>query len=384
MRIDEDEAVIVRRIFEMSAAGFSLKKIAKQLNEEGVPPPRGTKKKTRPSWVYTAIREMLRRDLYRGRIVWNRRKFKKRPGSNARVSVLRPESEWVITEEPDLRIVSDELWNRVEERRRTVAEKHPGLKPGLLHRAATVPYLFSGLLKCAECGANLTILTGRGKDRKAASYGCPHQFNRGTCSNDLYQRRDRLEETFLSGLQGALQDDKVIDEALAKVLKAVTLAESEQTGAIRDVRAKQSEIERELGNLTDAICKSGGSEFLLRAMQVKEAELTSLTADLQRLGSGGSGSIDREVLRSRIQRRISELPALLNRDPVRAKAELQKHVSEIRMVPTESDGKRFYVAEGEWDMLPQMKGGSQLVDSEESPYFRDVAGAGFEPATFGL
>jgi len=70
--------------------GLSLKGIAKQLNAEGVPPPRGTKKKTKPSWVYTAVGEMLRRDLYRGRIVWNRRKFKKRPGTNKRISVLRP------------------------------------------------------------------------------------------------------------------------------------------------------------------------------------------------------------------------------------------------------------------------------------------------------
>jgi DNA invertase Pin-like site-specific DNA recombinase len=387
LRIDEEEAAVVRRIFEMSAAGFSLKRIAKQLNGEGVPPPRGTKKKTRPSWVFTAIREMLRRDLYRGRIVWNRRKFKKRPGTNKRVSVLRPESEWVITDEPELRIVPDDLWNRVQERRLTVAAKHPGVKPGLLHRAATVPYLFSGLLKCGECGecgANLTILTGRGKDRKSASYGCPHHFTRGTCSNDLYQRRDRLEETLLSGLQRFLLDDDVIDETLAKVLKAVTLAESEQTGAIRDLRAKQIEIGRELRNLTDAICKSGRSEFLLRAIRSKEAELSSLTIDLRRLCSGASTNIDREDLRSRIEEEVADLPALLNIDPVRAKAELQKHLSGIRMVPTERNGNRFYVAEGEWDMTPEMKTGSQLFDSEENPYFRMVAGAGFEPATFGL
>jgi DNA invertase Pin-like site-specific DNA recombinase len=174
LRIDKGEAEIVRRIFEMSAACVSLKKIAKQLNEEGVPPPRGTKKKTRPSWVFTAIREMLRRDLYRGRIVWNRRKYKKKPGSNKRISVLRPESEWVITEEPELRIVSEELWNRVQARLRETVENHPGMKPGLLHRAATVPYLFSGLLKCGDCGANLTILTGRGKEGKRAAYGCSH------------------------------------------------------------------------------------------------------------------------------------------------------------------------------------------------------------------
>jgi site-specific DNA recombinase len=42
LEIDGDEAAIVRRIFEMSAAGKSLKGIAKLLNAEGVQPPRGS------------------------------------------------------------------------------------------------------------------------------------------------------------------------------------------------------------------------------------------------------------------------------------------------------------------------------------------------------
>jgi site-specific DNA recombinase len=59
LQIDEEEAAVVRRIFQMSASGLSLKVIAKELNADGIPPPRGTKKKIQSSWVYTAIREML-------------------------------------------------------------------------------------------------------------------------------------------------------------------------------------------------------------------------------------------------------------------------------------------------------------------------------------
>jgi hypothetical protein len=55
--------------------------------------------------VYTAIREMLRRELYIGRIVWNKRRYVKKPGTNKRISVIRPEKDWVIVEEPSLRIV---------------------------------------------------------------------------------------------------------------------------------------------------------------------------------------------------------------------------------------------------------------------------------------
>lgn len=116
LEIDEEEAEVVRRIFEMSASGISLKKITAALNVEGVAPPRGSKQRARPSWVYTAIREMLRRELYIGKIVWNKRKFKKRPGTNKRISELRPENEWVVAEDPGLRIVSQELWDRVQRR----------------------------------------------------------------------------------------------------------------------------------------------------------------------------------------------------------------------------------------------------------------------------
>ena len=54
------------------------------------------------------------------------------------------------------------------------------------------------------------------------------------------------------------------------------------------------------------------------------------------------------------------------------------------MTPSEADGKAFYVAEGEWNMFGGLKNGPQLTDGEEGQYFRMVAGAGFEPATFGL
>jgi site-specific DNA recombinase len=69
--INETEAVVVREIFEMFAMGLSLKKIAKFLNAKCVPPPR-SKSSNRGTWCPTAIRAMLKRELYTGEIVWNR------------------------------------------------------------------------------------------------------------------------------------------------------------------------------------------------------------------------------------------------------------------------------------------------------------------------
>jgi hypothetical protein len=64
--IDPGQAAIVRRIYELYGAGYGIVRIAKRLNAEGVAPPRAR------GWAPSAIREMLRRDLYRGVVLWNR------------------------------------------------------------------------------------------------------------------------------------------------------------------------------------------------------------------------------------------------------------------------------------------------------------------------
>ena len=103
----------VRHIFEMAASGTSLRKIAKTLNREKIAPPRRPKKEN-PSWCPTAIHAMLRREMYSGRVIWNRSRFVKSPGTNKRMSRPRPRSEWRVIERPELRIVCGELWERVQ------------------------------------------------------------------------------------------------------------------------------------------------------------------------------------------------------------------------------------------------------------------------------
>lgn len=60
IEIDEEAAKVVRSIFEWYAAGWSLGRIARRLNADAVPPPRGHGKRTRPGWLYSALRAMVR------------------------------------------------------------------------------------------------------------------------------------------------------------------------------------------------------------------------------------------------------------------------------------------------------------------------------------
>jgi site-specific DNA recombinase len=117
-QINEGQAAVLRRIFELTAQGYGLVRIAKLLNAEAVPPPRRTGR-LGPGWAPSAIREMLRRELYRGVITWNRTRRVDRGGTRTKVD--RPPSEWLTFEAPELRIVDEPLWTAVQAR---LEEKH--------------------------------------------------------------------------------------------------------------------------------------------------------------------------------------------------------------------------------------------------------------------
>jgi hypothetical protein len=115
--INDEQAEVIRIIFELFAQGWSPRAIAKHLNDAGIPSPRGGK------WLQSAIYGdpdvgygILNNPLYSGRFVWNRRECRKNPDTGKRVHVRRDESEWITTEMPDLRIVSEQLWAKVKAR----------------------------------------------------------------------------------------------------------------------------------------------------------------------------------------------------------------------------------------------------------------------------
>src|SRR5690606_3887343 len=104
--IREDQAEIVRPIYAEYLAGRSPREIVAGLNRDRVPSPRGR------TWAASAVAGDVRRGIgilanpiYAGRQVWNRSRWVKHPDTGRRVRQERPQSEWVVTEHPELAIV---------------------------------------------------------------------------------------------------------------------------------------------------------------------------------------------------------------------------------------------------------------------------------------
>ncbi len=123
------QATVVQRIFQMRAAGRSYRDIAKTLNDEGVPPPRGRQKdsrKRRNGWAMSGVRSMLQNSKYAGRWTFGARAWKKSPTTGKRV--VRPgESPMVEVELPELRIVDEQTWSLVQARNDEARKRYAAL-----------------------------------------------------------------------------------------------------------------------------------------------------------------------------------------------------------------------------------------------------------------
>ncbi|WP_375782567.1 recombinase family protein [Silvibacterium bohemicum] len=352
--VNPEEAKIVIEIFTMSANGYSLKRIVAVLNSRALPPPRGRKNNTINSWAPTCIREMLRNEIYIGRRKWNQKMYIKRPGTNKRVARAREEGDWIWKDCPEFRIVSDELWARVQQRQRILKERYA--KSGRVSRGAHSAHLLSGLLICSECGGQLIVISGTGK---YTTYGCSRAFNRAVCSNRAKIKEAHLEGKLFAQLHTAFNTSEVFDSLVESLIQF----QMELLAGTKSAKRIQ-EIETQLRNLIGELAQIGGSQALRAAIREREEELRGLQA----LKSNRKELSPAEIAK-KVQEALQDIPALFKVDPLLAKAKLAEHLDRITMCP-QPDGT--YLVEGEWDLLgaafaPQM-----------------VAGVGFEPTTFGL
>lgn len=140
LKINEEEAKIVKEIFESYVyKGIGTTKIAWNLNDRGI-----RTKKTKSKWVQTSIVRMLKNPIYTGRVT-NKKSEVTDFITGTRKEL--PEEEWIVVERPEMRIISDELFNRAQE---ILAQRSNEFK--LNNKREKTEYVLSTLIYCKHCG----------------------------------------------------------------------------------------------------------------------------------------------------------------------------------------------------------------------------------------
>jgi site-specific DNA recombinase len=184
----EEKAAVVRRLFDSFAAGSSMMDLARQLNKEAIPCPRGGR-----GWSDRTIRYMLQNPIYVGRLEYGKSSVnspqKKRLLGRHKTVYGAP--RWAVVPDSVTPVVAPELWQTVQ---RLMGSRSQ--RAGFCARAASSSYLLTGIMKC-PCGYNYAGHTARGVDW----YRC--RSLPGVCTQKAI-RADQVEQAVMDGLRAEL------------------------------------------------------------------------------------------------------------------------------------------------------------------------------------
>lgn len=355
-QINPEQARTIVKVFEMYASGFGLAGIAKSLNAAHVPPPHGG----RLGWCPTALRDILRRELYRGVVYWNRTQTIQRGGT--RRQRKRPESQWLRIEAPECRIVSEVLWEQVVARNAANQRAYlRGEKGRLLSRPTgedqRSAYLLSSLAKCVTCGGSIVAIKRTAKrGRPRTVYACAYHHKRGKaiCTNNIEVRQDILDSAILHAMNEAI-DARVLEASVAQALARLRAEQTQLPDRRLALERELSLVQTRIHHLVEAIANRGGSEEIYRPLHLEETRKKTLVADLAQLDAmADTISLDEKRIVRTIRERLGDLPALFGRHVPLARQMLRKLLDgHIHCEPIQEGGRPGYrfTATGTFDRL---------------------------------
>ena len=196
--IDPEAADVVRRIYDMALEGYGLAEIANALGADGIVNPTyywrskgvnrsGSKSTLEPTkWGHTTIKKILTLQEYCGDVI-NFKSYSKSYKMKRRIE--NPEKNRAIFLNVHEPIIDRATWEKVQTMQKGTRRKKPTV--------TQEPSVFSGRLKCPECGGNLNFHFNQ-KNHDIKYFSCQnHNSGLRKCSATHYIRLDFLEQVVL-------------------------------------------------------------------------------------------------------------------------------------------------------------------------------------------
>ena len=196
--IEPEAAAVVRRIYQMTLDGYGLAEIATALGTDGIVNPTyywrsrgvnrsGSKSTVEPTkWGHTTVKKILTLQEYCGDVI-NFKSYSKSYKMKKRIE--NPEENRAIFLNVHEPIIDRATWEKVQALTQGTRRKRP--------KVTQEPSVFSGYLKCPECGGNLNFHFNQG-NHDIKFFSCKnHNSGLRKCSATHYIRLDFLERVVL-------------------------------------------------------------------------------------------------------------------------------------------------------------------------------------------
>ena len=294
--IDEEAAHIVRMIFDLYLKGSGIRTIVRCLNEKGIPNPSAYKQQQGLNyrsraiggsalWSDKTVRRTLRDEMYIGNMVQGKRR---KISYKDKAILACDEIDWIRVEGTHKAIIRPEDFARVQR-----MLKH-GAKTSSVSGETD---LFSGLLKCADCGHALIKKTNRNPDKTYIYYRCSSHCKCKTACSAHTIRYEKLYSAVLATIQRMVTVAVSADEVLKEMRPHPSGAE--RADIKKQIQAQEESLEKVRQLLADLYpdYKSGllNKDQYLMNKQKMEQEQHRLTQCIKRLKTASNDPSDRSA-----------------------------------------------------------------------------------------
>jgi DNA invertase Pin-like site-specific DNA recombinase len=283
IRICEDQAAWVRKIFEWFLAALSLHKIVAKLVAEDAPKNR---RAMATGWSVQQVRRILRNEKYIG--IWKWMQTTGISNSSGKKKRIPAQSHDTVTRlRPELRIVDQVTWDLAQARIAKLklkyanpsgkASKKTGAKRPKNPAAVHPRTLLGGAMICARCGAPMWVATSR----KIRHYYCSGR-RKGVCPATFVVPAEIAEETVVSKLTGLVADwPDWICEVHKLLLRYLEEQVAEKPGIQEKNQRRLAELRKQIGNFNHAIANGGAaSTSIMNSLLSAERDAAELEAKL--------------------------------------------------------------------------------------------------------
>ena len=287
---DEQTAPVVQRIFERAAKGDSSRKIALDLNADGIIPPLKYRVLYRDEfsqegaarasdvWNYTTVKRILKNPVYLGHTLLGK---SKKVSVKSKKKVPVPRDDWAVTENTHPPLVTKQLYERAQQNLGRGSRDYRSYDQ-------VRKSIFSGIAVCAKCGYSLCSCgtVYKGEREKYWYLSCTHQRQdiAEPCTGVRVRYADLLEIVRQELNSLLALTDKQVNKLVKEALRQAGATENPKT-----LRQRREKIEARIATIDKIVTKLYTDNA---AGDLDDARLRRMVADLEKESVGLQAALD--------------------------------------------------------------------------------------------
>lgn len=302
LEINEEQAEVVRMIFNWYINGKGVFIISKELNELGIKTAKGRK------WTHTTVRGLINNEKYVGDLK-SQKYFVENPITH-KTRVNRGEKDIYVVKNHHDPIITREVWEKAceltEKRKRPMKDGKP-----TDYTKYSLRYPFSSKIVCGYCGAIFSRKMGRARQdgTKATYWSCQRKQNsRFDCDDSKFIRENVLEEMFVE-LYNKLNEERTTNNInLFNAIKKMI----EEQGYEKDLKKLQEENEKLNGRLSSLVDMKLDKIIDNDTYVSKEKELLTKIDEVNKKIKNYNNEI---INKEKQEKRLNKIQEIINNTP---------------------------------------------------------------------